>query len=283
MASWHKIKQQVLKNKIAVVCGASAGIGKETAREMATLGASVCIIARNQKNLNIAASDIKKSMGHENQFIHPVACDAADIEQLRPAMTSFIDQYGIPDFLINNVGYTYPQYAHKLTFDDFKKNMEVNYFGQLSPTLILLPHFMAAKKGHIAFVSSMMGYFGIMGYAAYAPTKFALVGLAEAFRHELKPYNIHISVIYPPDTDTPGYKVENQTKPPECKMLSENVKLMSAEKVAESFVNGILKNKFAIFPGGAGFVWRMYRYFPWLVRWFLDMDFQRTRKKLQHH
>ena len=92
----------------------------------------------------------------------------------------------------------------------------------------LLPHFMAARKGHIVNVSSMMGYFGIMGYAAYAPTKFAIVGLTEALRHELKPYNIGMSVLYPPDTDTPGFEKENRTKPGECAMMSSKVKLLSA-------------------------------------------------------
>ena len=76
--------------------------------------------------------------------------------------------------MINVVGYAYPQYVQELTLEDYKKCMEVNYYGQLIPTLILLPYFMAARKGHIANVSSMMGYFGIMGYAAYAPTKFAI-------------------------------------------------------------------------------------------------------------
>ena len=114
--------------------------------------------------------------------------------------------------------------------------MEVNYYGQLVPILILLPYFMEARRGHIANVSSMMGYFGIIGYAAYAPTKFALVGLTEVLRHELKPYNISCSVLYPPDTDTPGFKKENETKPPECAELSAGVKMLSAHEVAEVFV-----------------------------------------------
>jgi 3-dehydrosphinganine reductase len=158
--------------------------------------------------------------------------------------------------------------------------MEVNYYGQLIPILILLPHFMAAQKGHIANVSSMMGYFGIIGYAAYAPTKFAIVGLTEALRHELKPYNISFSVLYPPDSDTPGFEVENQTKPKECALMSASVKLLSAQKVAEVFVDGIIKRKYAILPGGAGLVWRVYRYFPWLVRYITDSQYRKARRKL---
>jgi 3-dehydrosphinganine reductase len=273
--------KQPLKNKIAVVCGASFGIGKETAKEMARLGASLCIIARNPENLEAAASDMRKIMAGSERFVDLISCDAADFDALKPELTKFVKQRGVPDYLINNVGYAYPQYAHKLTFEDFKKNMDMNYLGQLAPTLVLLPCFMAAKKGHIAFVSSMMGYFGMMGYAAYAPTKFALVGLAEALRHEMKPYNIKFSVIYPPDTETPGYKTENQTKPAECRMMAEHVNIMSAVQVAEVFVDGILKNKFTILPGGAGFMWRMYRHFPRLVRRILDLEYRKTRQQLK--
>ncbi len=270
-----------LKNKTAVVCGASLGIGKETAREMARLGANLCIIARNPETLDAAALDIRKIMSGSDRFVDAIACDASDYEKLKPELSAFIERRGTPDFLVNNVGYAHPQYAHKLTFEDFKNSMEINYLGQLAPTLILLPFYMAQKQGHIAFVSSMMGYFGMMGYAAYAPTKFALAGLAEALRHELKPYNIKFSVVYPPDADTPGYQIENQTKPAECRMLSENVKIMSAERVAKIFVAGILKNKFTILPGGAGFVWRMYRHFPRLFRLILDSGLQQSLKKLK--
>jgi NAD(P)-dependent dehydrogenase (short-subunit alcohol dehydrogenase family) len=69
--------------------------------------------------------------------------------------------------------------------------METNYYGQLLPIIVLLPHFMAARKGHIVNVSSMMGY------AAYAPTKFAIVWTTEALRHELMPYNIIFVCVVP--------------------------------------------------------------------------------------
>jgi 3-oxoacyl-[acyl-carrier protein] reductase len=126
MASHYRVRQQPLKNKIALVCGASAGIGKETARQLPLLGASVCIIARNLENLNIAAADIGKSIHHSSQFIETIACDAADIDQLNPRLTQFIDRHGIPDFFVNNVGYAHSQYAHNLAIDDFKRNMNAN-------------------------------------------------------------------------------------------------------------------------------------------------------------
>ena len=119
-----------------------------------------------------------------------------------------------------------------------------------------------------------------MGYATYSPTKHAIVGLAETLRHELKPFAVRISVLYPPDTRTPGFQKENQTKPPECAILSEKAELLELEEVAETFIEGVLSNKFQILPGKARLYWRLFRHLPRLVRMLIDSDYARARKKL---
>jgi 3-dehydrosphinganine reductase len=267
-------------NKTAVLCGASKGIGKETAKVFASLGGSVCVIARHRGPLDTAATEIRAMIRHDNQFVETIECDSTKMERLHPLLTDFMDRHGLPDYLINLVGYAYPQYVQELSLDDYRESMEANYYGQLIPTLALLPHFIAARKGHIAFVSSGLGFMGIMGYASYAPTKFAIVGLAEVLRNELKPYGICLSVLFPPDTDTPGFEIENRTKPEETAMMSERVKLMSSEDVGEAFVEGLLQKRYSIFPGGVGFIWRINRLFPWFVRWSIDRDYRQARLKL---
>ena len=139
--------------------------------------------------------------------------------------------------MFNVVGYAYPQNIQILQLEDFKKNLEVNYYGQLVPILILVPHFIEAKKGHIANVSSIAGYLGVAGYATYAPSKYAIVGLTDVLRHELRSYNITFSILYPPDTETPGFDLENKTKPKEIALFSERAGLMTAEEVAEKFLD----------------------------------------------
>ena len=241
MAKQKRIKERPFTDKIAIICGGSMGIGKETAREIVLLGGSVCLVARHPEPLENTARAIEAIKQEEAQFVETIVCDAADEEKLKPLLAAFIAQRGVPDYLINCVGLARPRYVQELTLDDFRQRMEVNYFGQLVPIHILLPYFMEARKGHIANISSMMGYFGIMGYAAYAPTKFALAGLSEVLRHELKPYNINCSVLYPPDTDTPGLEKENEVRPAECAMIAGSVDLLSAQEVAEAFVEGLLK------------------------------------------
>jgi 3-dehydrosphinganine reductase len=89
-----------------------------------------------------------------------------------------------------------------------------------------------------------------------------------------------MSVLYPPDTDTPGFEKENRTKPRECAMMSSKVKLLSARDVAEALVEGMIDRRYAILPGEAGMVWKMNRYFPALVRWIIDIQYRQARKKL---
>jgi 3-dehydrosphinganine reductase len=280
MANEGQIRKQPLRNKIAVICGGSKGIGKETAKEIVQLGGSVCVIARHIEPLEIAAREMQDLAQEDSQFVEVIACDATDMERLGPQLADFIDRHGVPDYLINVVGYANPRYVQDLSLADYRNAMDVNYYGQLVPILLLLPHFINARKGYIANVSSALGFMGIMGYATYTPTKFAIVGLTEALRNELMPYGIKFSILFPPDTDTPGFEIENRTKPEETALMSKNVKLMTAEDVGEIFVEGLLNNRYFILPGETALIWRLNRLFPWLIRWFIDRDYKQARAQL---
>jgi 3-dehydrosphinganine reductase len=192
-----------------------------------------------------------------------------------------IAKYQVPDYLFNVVGYAYPQYIQELELSDFKENMDVNYYGQLVPILILLPHMLSAGRGHIANVASVSGMIGTMGYATYAPSKFAIVGLSQVLRNELKPYNIKVSVLYPPDTDTPGFEEENKTKPEPVAIMSKRVNLEQPEDVAREFIRGVLREDFNILPGETKKWWLAYRLFPGLVTKMVDRDYQKALEQVK--
>ena len=274
------IKKQPFKDKVAIITGGSQGLGKATAKYFVELGGSVCIIARRTEILEEAANEINKVKLADSQFIESIACDTTIMDKLKPLLTEFIEKYRIPDYLFNCIGYAYAEYVENLFLEDFKKNMEVNYYGQLVPILILLPYFMKEKKGYIANVSSMLGYMGLMGFATYVPSKYAVVGLSETLRNELKPYNINISILYPPAMDTPGFEKENETKPEECRIMEERGGLEKPEDVAEFFVNGVLKERFNILPGEAKLIWRLNRHFPKIIRNWSDKSYKKARKRL---
>lgn len=89
-----------------------------------------------------------------------------------------------------------------------KNIMKVNYIGSVYCTRAVLNSMKSRKFGRIAFVSSQAGQIGVFGYTAYSASKYALRGFAGSLQMELKPYNIYVTLSYPPDTDTPGLKQE---------------------------------------------------------------------------
>jgi 3-dehydrosphinganine reductase len=93
-----------------------------------------------------------------------------------------------------------------------KEIMRINYIGAVYCTKAVVDSMKNRHFGRIVFVSSQAGQLGVFGYTAYSASKFALRGLAESLQMELKPYNIYVTLSYPPDTDTPGLKEENLHK-----------------------------------------------------------------------
>lgn len=279
MVNDELIAQKPFKGKFAIIPGGSKGMGKATAKLFVQLGGSICIIARGMNELNETQEECYKLKSEESQFVEIISCDTTDMDKLKPLIIDIIDKHKVPDYLFNFVGYAYAQYIEKLILEDFKRNMDVNYYGQLVPTLIVLPYFLEGKQGYITFTSSIMGFMAIMGYTTYCPSKYALFGLAEVLRHELLPYNIKVSVLFPVDTDTPGFAEENKIKPEECKIISESGTVMTAEEIADVFIDGILNERFEILPGEAAIQIKDMRENPDEIRGVLDRLYKRARRK----
>ncbi len=261
----------------AVLFGASKGIGRATAAELARRGCDVLLVARGERALGETEAWIRASApGVE---VRSAVCDATDEDAVRELVASHVERRGVPDYLFNLVGAAYPHYLEHLSLEDFRRAMDINYYGQLVPTLALMPHFLREGRGHVANVASVLGFMGLMGYATYAPTKYAVVGLTEALRHELRPRGIGFSLLFPPDTRTPGFDEENETKPPEWTATSAAT-LMEPERVARDLVDGVRRGRFYIMPGQAAWLWRLARYSPWLLHRITDSELARARARL---
>lgn len=289
------IEKKPLEGKLALIVGGSKGIGKAIAKEMVRLSGNVCIMARTVGVLEDAVEEISKEKINDNQIVEMISCDATKMDELKQAIDDFIQKHDVPYYLVNCVGQAYPNYIENMKIEDFKKSMDLNYLGTVAPILSVLPHLIEKSKteqekkginewkknyyGHIINLSSEAGFLGLMGYSTYCPTKFAIVGLSESLRHELKPYHIRVSVIFPVDTQTPGFEFENKMKPEELKTISARAGLMEPDDVAEKILKKVLKNKFKIFLGPAGFHNWAKRHMPWLAYSELDGDFKKARKK----
>ena len=138
--------------------------------------------------------------------------------------------------------------------------------------LSVLPGMMAQRSGVIANVTSMLGFMGSFGYAAYAGSKHALCGYTECLRQDLLPFGISVHLCYPPTTKTPGLDKENEIKPPEAWAIEGKSRAFTPEDVARALLHGIRRKRFHILVGtDSAFIWRMQRFAPWVVRWVTEV------------
>jgi 3-dehydrosphinganine reductase len=239
----------------ALITGGSSGIGLAVANQLAASGYSISLIARRKDMLESAAREIRGHFVGDGQRIVTHSADVAKSAEAEAAVHCAMGELGVPDLVITSAGIAVPGYFEDLPLENFERSMAVNYFGSLYVVRAALPAMRARKSGRIVFISSGAGLMGIFGYASYAPTKFALRGLAEGLRAELRADKVAVSIAYPPDTDTPMLVEENKTKPEETKLITGVVKTWSAEDVATCIVRGIRRGKFSITPGTA--IWGM--------------------------
>ena len=233
----------------AIVTGGSSGIGKAVAKLLVRQGAHLSLIARDRQKLVTARRELILEAPQTTQKISILTADVADRSSISTAIETAIAQLGTPELLITSAGMAHPGYFEQIPLEVFEQTMAINYFGTLYSIKAVLPAMKRRQKGRIVLISSGAGLIGIYGYSAYSPSKFALKGLAESLRGELKPLGIGVTIIYPPDTDTPQLAAENQIKPIETQKITATAKTWSPEAVAEQIVRGIEGNKFAIAPG----------------------------------
>lgn len=233
----------------AIITGGSSGIGLALARLLAQEAMDITLIARDPARLDAALAVLETARKHPHQSFRAISADLADHAAARNSIATAIAQLGRPELLITSAGVARPGYFGELDRDVFEEAMRVNYFGTLDAIRAAVPDMRARRRGHIVLISSGAGLVGIYGYTAYAASKFALRGLAEALRAELRPDGIAVSVVYPPDTDTPQLAQENLTKPPETRAITAQGGLWQPDAVAREILRGLKKRRFAITPG----------------------------------
>jgi 3-dehydrosphinganine reductase len=266
-------------NKIVYVVGGSSGIGLAAAELFSQKGAHVCLFARNEERLQKAREVVADRASSPKQRFSSFSVDVADPKQVNRVMEKAVKGFGAPDVLVNCAGQATPRTFEEVTYEQFDTTMKINLYGTWNTVAALLPA-MKKRGGAIVNTSSIAGFIGVFGYTDYNASKFAVLGFSEALRAELKQYGITVSVLCPPDTDTPGLIVENRTKPPETRAIAESVGLMSPEAVAQAMIKGMEKGAFVIVPGFEGkFSVFMKRHFPWIVEWVMDGTIRKVQKK----
>ena len=234
-----------LNGKNVVITGGSYGIGLEIARAFLKEGANVFTIARNKEKLDASVEDIKKDV-RGSRTVKGYQGDVGDWAVISQTIEQIANDNGGIDVVVNNAGIYIPDYFEDQDVEVFERTDRTNYLGSVFTTKAALAHLLKHKKSAVVFVSSTVGVTGIFGYSSYGPTKAAVISLAEAVSRELRSKGLEVSVLYPPDTETPGHAVELETRPVECNAISESAKTMSSAEVADAFIAAFKKGKFTI-------------------------------------
>ena len=259
------------KDKLALITGGSSGIGLALAKELAQQGMQIAILSRRLEALEAAKSELEPLTEH---FVHIISADVSDWEQTNEKLTAFQSEVGVPDLLINSAGVARPGQFENMDVELFHWMIDINLMGPIHTCKALIPAMLERGSGHIVNVSSVAGFIGTYGYTAYGASKFGLRGFSDALRSEVRSRGISVSVVFPPDTDTPQLAGEEPYKPAVTRILSATAAVQSPEEVADVISKGILKNHYLIIPGfeGKAIYWLNnlpfhlgYRVMDWMV------------------
>jgi 3-oxoacyl-[acyl-carrier protein] reductase len=182
-----------LENQVALITGASAGIGRACARALAAEGARLVLTARRQERLEELAAEVRE-LGSECIF---VAGDAREEATAVQAAQMAVTRFGRLDILINNAGVGNYKNLVDTSAADYDEMMDSNVRSSFLFSRHAVPVMLEQKRGLVLMISSMAGVYGFPGEAVYCATKFAQVGLAQALDKELRPHGIKVGTICP--------------------------------------------------------------------------------------
>jgi 3-dehydrosphinganine reductase len=256
----------------ALVTGGASGIGLALVRRLHAAGAAVSVLDIDAEALERLAAEL----GDGRLTTTPV--DVADRAATTAAAGACVERRGPPDLVVTCAGVVRPGRFAELADEEFEREMAINHFGTLWTFRAVVPAMTAAGGGTLVALSSLAGLLGYFGYSAYGPSKYAVAGLCETLRIELKPQGIHVACVYPPDVDTPMLAAEEPLQPPEARAMNRGGAPLSPETVVDAILDGVAHRRARIFPGHAArAVERAVRVTPGLVDRVVDRLVARER------
>lgn len=225
-----------LKDKVAVITGASSGIGEATAELLAKQGAKVVLAARRKDRLE----ELKKKIEADGGTALVVETDVTDRKDLEKLASETKSSFGNIDILVNNAGLMPLSLMDKLHEDEWDKMVDVNIKGVLNAYAAFFPQMKEKGSGHIVNVSSVAGKRLFPGGAVYCATKFAVRALSEGLRQELAPeYNIKVTSIEPGAVETELLDTITDEDMKEMTEKFKGMERLKSEDIAESILYAV--------------------------------------------
>lgn len=248
-------------NKVIWLTGASSGIGEALAYELSKKGARLILSARRKEELERVKGNCP-SPAQPGIRVLPLDLEQSDTLQL--STEAALQIFGHIDILINNGGVSQRSFVADTSLSVYRRLMEVNFFGAITLTKYLLPHFIERKQGHLVNISSIAGKFGTPYRSGYAASKHALHGFFDAVRAEHYKENIKVTMICPGFIRTAlTLSALTADGTPLNKMDAAQYKGKPADWCAKKIISAIEKNKEEVYIGGRE-VYGVYlkRFFP---------------------
>ncbi len=221
--------------KVAVITGASSGIGRLLAIHAAKAGARAVLVARNEDRLTEVAREIRSTGGSADV----IPCDVADRDAVFRAAQTVFDRHGRIDVLVNNAGYGRHLRFVEWDIDDMERMIQVNLLGSIYWTKAVLPHMIERQSGWIVFMASVAGKLGVPDESVYSATKFAMIGMAESISMEVEDAGVHVLTVCPGAIDTEFFtEAMLHRMPPVAKR-----NMIEAEKLVTEIMKALGKGK----------------------------------------
>jgi len=234
------------KNKTVCITGASSGIGEGLAIAFANEGAQLMLMARNADKLKSV-----KDACPDPSVVNTLSIDLSEYAKIEQAVSPILDQYGPIDILINNAGISQRTTVAESTIAVDEKIMNLNYFGVVALTRLILPSMIKRSAGHIAVISSLAGYISTSHRSAYAASKHAVRAWFDSLRSEVFKNNINVTVVCPGYIKTNiSVNAMNASAEGYGKMDKNQENGMSVEECSSQILDAIYHKKSEILIGG---------------------------------
>ncbi|WFD49820.1 hypothetical protein GLX27_004505 [Malassezia furfur] len=257
VSMWMLGKRKVWdpRGKRVLVTGGSQGLGLALAQLLASRGAHVVICSRTEGKLQAALREVEAARVDASQELQYVAADVSTFAGAQQALAAC---GAVPDTVFCCAGGAKPGYFVEQVEADFEAAVRTDYFTALSTAhasaKAMRAHHVA---GRIVLVSSVVGMMGLVGYAQYAPMKFAIRGLAETLRSEFQLYGLQVHCYCPATILSPGFDEEQKTKPQVTKDIEEGDEQKTPAQCAVHLLRGVERGRFLITDGLVGSLLRV--------------------------
>ena len=251
------------EGKVALITGASSGIGAETARQLAEEGAKVVLLARRAEKLEGICKEIQETGGTAMTCV----ADVTDQSSLESAVSKAIEEFGRLDIVLANAGSGIAGPIYKLNVDDFRRQFETNFFGVLNTIYVVLPH-LKESRGQLGLIGSVAGLLGTPDSSAYNASKFAINGLAESIYYDLSRWGIAVTLINPGFVTSEIRHINNKGELTDKPDPVPSWLVMPTDKAAKTIVNALYHKKPEVIVTFHGKVFSWFkRFIPGLTRW----------------